>query len=433
MFTIRTRAQNCFALSVALALLAFTTNTTLAQNARVQIIHNAADPAAAAVDIYINGALALDDFAFRAATPYLDLPAEVALSVAVAPGNSTGVGEALATFDLTLEEGETYVVVANGVLDPTAFAANPNGRSTGFTLWVKTGVRESIKNAGSVGYIIGHGATDAPAVDVRIRELGRRAAAARNAAYGDITNRSSIPARAYTLDVALAGPNTVVASYEVDLNGLGGNTAVVLTSGFLDPSANQNGTGFALIAALPDGTVVELPQEGSRTTGFTLWVKTGVRESIKNAGSVGYIIGHGATDAPAVDVRIRELGRRAAAARNAAYGDITNRSSIPARAYTLDVALAGVLLRTVCSIQRRLRPTRMGGRPALRCGLRRASASLSKTQAVWATSSATARPMRRRWTSASVSWAGALQRPAMPPTATSPIAAAFRPGHTRLM
>ena len=31
MFTIRTRAQNCFALSVALALLAFTTNTTLAQ------------------------------------------------------------------------------------------------------------------------------------------------------------------------------------------------------------------------------------------------------------------------------------------------------------------------------------------------------------------------------------------------------------------
>ena len=234
--------------------------------ARVQIIHNAADPAAAAVDVYVNGALALDDFAFRAATPYLDLPADVNLSVAVAPGTSSSVDDALATFDLVLEDGETYVVVANGVLDPSAFAANPDGRSTGFTLWVKQGVRESIRNRGGLGYIVGHGVTDAPAVDVRIRELGGRAEIASDAAYGDLTDHSVIPARSYTVDIAVAGTRTVVASYDVDLNGLGGNTAVVLASGFLTPVTNQNGAGFALIAVLPDGTVVELPQEGSIPT-----------------------------------------------------------------------------------------------------------------------------------------------------------------------
>ena len=234
--------------------------------ARVQIVHNAADPAAATVDIYVNDALALDDFAFRAATPFLDLPAGVTLSVGVAPGNSTSSADALATFDLVLEDGETYAVIANGVLDPMAFAANPDGRSTGFNLWIKQGVRESIRSGGLLGYIVAHGVSDAPAVDVRLRELMGRAELASDAAYGDITDHSTIPTNAYTVDIAVAGSKTVVASYEADLRGLGGATAILLASGFLDPAANQDGAGFAILAVLADGTVVQLPQEGSTET-----------------------------------------------------------------------------------------------------------------------------------------------------------------------
>ena len=83
-----------------------------APQARLQVIHNAADPAASQVDIYLNGSILLDDFAFRAATPFVDVPAEVQLSIGVAPASSTGPQDIIATFTPTLDAGKTYVAVA---------------------------------------------------------------------------------------------------------------------------------------------------------------------------------------------------------------------------------------------------------------------------------------------------------------------------------
>ena len=108
--------------------------------ARVQVIHNAADPAAASVDIYLmegtNELLKLDDFAFRAATPFVDAPAGVDLSVIIAAPTSTANNDGvIATIPIgQLADMGKYVVFANGVLDPTQFAANPEARGTGFEL-----------------------------------------------------------------------------------------------------------------------------------------------------------------------------------------------------------------------------------------------------------------------------------------------------------
>ncbi|MBD3377735.1 DUF4397 domain-containing protein, partial [candidate division KSB1 bacterium] len=154
-------------------------------NARVQIIHNAADPAVASVDIYVNGDLFLDDFGFQKATPFVDVPANTELSIAIAPGNSASVDDALATFPVTLDADETYTVIANGVLDPGAFADNPDGKSTGFQLFVKTGSKEMADNDDEVEFFVLHGATDAPAVDVKARDV---ATLVDGAAYGDMTD-----------------------------------------------------------------------------------------------------------------------------------------------------------------------------------------------------------------------------------------------------
>ncbi|MBU0984573.1 MAG: DUF4397 domain-containing protein [candidate division Zixibacteria bacterium] len=234
------------------------------QFARLQVIHNAADPAAEVVDIYVNGGLLIPDFAFRAATPFVTVPAGVELNIAVAPGNSVSVADALATFPVTLAANKKYIAVANGVV-ATGFAANPDGRDIGFTLWATDNGREAGKNGSDmVDLLAVHGATDAPTVDVVARGVD---ILIDDAAYGDFQGYISVPAGSYTLDVTPGDDNsTVVASYVADLSGLGGGAAVVFASGFLDPSTNNDGPAFGLYAALPDGTVIGLPTADARQT-----------------------------------------------------------------------------------------------------------------------------------------------------------------------
>ena len=86
--------------------------------ARLQVIHNAADPIANEVDVYLNGTLALNDFAFRTATPFIDVPAGVDINIGVAPGNSGSVNDTLKNFVVNFASGGTYIAIANGVVDP---------------------------------------------------------------------------------------------------------------------------------------------------------------------------------------------------------------------------------------------------------------------------------------------------------------------------
>jgi hypothetical protein len=226
------------------------------QLSRLQVIHNAADVAAGNVDIYLNGDLLLNDFSFRTATPFIDAPANVDLNIGIAPGNSTSVDDTLANFTANLANGGSYVVIANGVLDPNSYASNPDGRNTAFTLLVKDMARES--GIGSdVDFFVIHGATDAPTVDVIARGV---ATLVDDAAYSDITGYISVPPANYTLDLTLADGTTLVQSYAADLRTLGGGSAVVFASGFLDPSTNQNGEAFGLFFALADGTIGQFPE-----------------------------------------------------------------------------------------------------------------------------------------------------------------------------
>lgn len=208
--------------------------------ARVQVIHNAPSPI---VDVYANGALLLDDFEFRTATPFIFLPAETPIDIAVAPGNSTSVADAIATFDnITFENGGTYVVTAGGIV---------GNMDTPFTLQVNDMGREVANDGTKIELAVLHGAPNAPAVDVDAQGVGNLIT---NLAYGDYTSYLAVDPAEYLLDVRANGSTDVVATFRADLNGLAGNALTVFASGLLggDPA-------FGLFAALADGTVVELP------------------------------------------------------------------------------------------------------------------------------------------------------------------------------
>lgn len=234
----------------------------IAQNAEVQIIHNCADPAADSVDIYVGATLAFDNFAFRNATAFLSLPTGAPLQVGIAPKTSSSVTDTLVSYSLSLTPGERYIAMATGVLSPGSFAANPDGRSTGFQLRIFSGIRSASSGSTDVDFAVMHGSTDAPTVDVV--PMGSASVLVDNAAYGDITSYLTVPAASYTLNITPGSDNSqIVASYVADLSTLGGGAAVVFASGFLNPSINQSGAAFGVFAALPNGTVIELPANTS--------------------------------------------------------------------------------------------------------------------------------------------------------------------------
>ena len=223
----------------------------------VQIVHNAPDPAAAVVDVYVDGALALDDFAFQTATPFLSLPTDV--EVAVAPGASTSAADAVFTGTYQLAEGESYQLVAQGVLDPSMFAANPDGLSTAFTLAVNAFVGDAPgtpDDASDVEVTFFHGTPDAPAVDVRTGNVAQ-AVIFNDVPYGDfVFDYQPLPAAATELEVTSADATVSFGTATADLSGLAGQFVTAMASGFADPAANQGGAPLSLLLVLADGTTL---------------------------------------------------------------------------------------------------------------------------------------------------------------------------------
>lgn len=237
-------------------------------SARVQVIHNSADAAASEVDVYLDGVLTLDNFTFRTASPFIDVPAGTPISVAVAPSNSTSVGDAIATFPYTLTEDETYVLVADGIVSPTGYTPS-SATTAGFDIKVYGMGREASSASGNTDLLVHHGSTDAPTVDVN--EESGPSILVNDISYGEFDPNGylELPTADYTINISTADGVTVVASYDAPLATLNLNdaAAVVVASGFLDPSVNSNGPAFGLWVALPSGgALVELPPGGSTPT-----------------------------------------------------------------------------------------------------------------------------------------------------------------------
>ncbi|KAF0201540.1 MAG: hypothetical protein FD170_2546, partial [Bacteroidetes bacterium] len=224
--------------------------------ARVQVIHNSADAAASEVDVWLNDGLLIDNFAFRTASPFIDAPAGVDFDVVIQPANSTDTTNALARFTYNLTDGETYVLVANGIVVPDGY--NP---ATPFDIYVYPMGRETAMNPANTDLLVFHGSTDAPVVDVV--EVGVGAGTiVDDLAYSAFAGYLELPTLDFSLQIRDQTGTTTVAQFDAPLAtlNLDGVAAVVVASGFLDPANNNNGPAFGLYVALPaGGDLVALP------------------------------------------------------------------------------------------------------------------------------------------------------------------------------
>lgn len=229
--------------------------------ARAQIVHNAGDPAARVVDVYVDGERMLDDFEYRSATPFLDLDSGVR-DIAVAPGNSQSVADAIATFTEVVPTNSSLTILANGVLSPGDFQGNPDGGDIGFDLDIAAGAREAPNSGdGDVEIRAAHGVTDAPTVDV-VANGETNSPFVDDASYPAITGYIGAPADQLTLEVTPGNDNsTALYTYEVNLGPFADTPLTVLASGFNTTGGNDSASPlapFTLLAVAPDGSVINL-------------------------------------------------------------------------------------------------------------------------------------------------------------------------------
>jgi len=206
----------------------------IAQTADVQIVHNSPYPT---VDIYVDGAVALESVPYRASTGLVQLP--INTEVGIAPAG----GEVIATFPFELSSYGSYVVVASGIV---------GDESHPFDLLAST-LDQEAADENSFALKVMHGVTDAPAVDI----YADGNLLVENLSYGDFQGYLQVPVGDYTLDITAHGSSEAVASFSAPLSTFGGLSGVVYASGFLSPT--ETDSAFTLMLTTPSGYIVELP------------------------------------------------------------------------------------------------------------------------------------------------------------------------------
>ena len=164
-----------------------------APSARVRVIH--ASPDAPAVDIYVDGAVALDGIPFQSATDYVALPAGQRIFQVFVAGTQTKVAEV----NVSLSAGSSFTVIATGFAAPD--------KSPGLRLLL---LQDALPNAMNSAYLrVVHGAPSAPAVDVYVgapfQTLRNRTAALSNVPFG--VNSNYLPVAADTGLMARVTPS----------------------------------------------------------------------------------------------------------------------------------------------------------------------------------------------------------------------------------
>lgn len=253
--------------------------TSTITSTRVQAIHNCADLGAAQVDVWFRSAttgnsdiLLIDNFAFRTASPYIDVPAGQTVTLSVAAPNSTSAASALASFTYNLSSANKYQLVASGIVSPAGYS--PSSSTAPFTLAAYASARERAQVNSNTDVLVFHGATDAPVVAITATGNGTLIPSIAYPSFnsaGYLSLPSNTSAGDYTVHVTNSAGSATVASYLAPLNtlSLAGNAITVLASGFLDPMNNSNGPAFGLWVALPaGGNLVQLPLYSSGTTGL---------------------------------------------------------------------------------------------------------------------------------------------------------------------
>lgn len=198
--------------------------------AKVRVVH--ASPDAPAVDIYVDGAVAVQGLEFGAATGYVDLPAG-AHTFEVRPAGAAADSAAVITADATVDANSWYTIAAVGLLAniaPQIYVDNVTAPEAG-----KAHVR------------VIHASPDAPAVDVAV--TGGPVLFS-NLAFPNAAEYLPVDAGTYDLEVRPAGTTDVALA----VPGVGLEAGTVYTVVAIGQLADSSLAVLPLVDATFDAT-----------------------------------------------------------------------------------------------------------------------------------------------------------------------------------
>ena len=167
--------------------------TTPIANARVRVLH--ASPDAPAVDVLVDGEVALSNVTFTQASGYLDVPAGARNFKVRASGTTTVVIDVTPT----LAADTDYTVIASGLL-------------ASLQPWLLTD-DNAAPAAGNVKVRLAHGAPSAPLVDIFVTAPGASLAGATpnltDVPFGVASGYLEVPAGSYQVRICPANTTTV--------------------------------------------------------------------------------------------------------------------------------------------------------------------------------------------------------------------------------
>ena len=230
-----------------------------ASTSLIQIVHSALGEDTDVVDVYLDGGLAVDDLAFRTATPFVLIPAARNVDIAITENDAASADDAFFTLSATLDGAPSYYAIASGVRD--------GEEGSEFDLRLYDNARRFSTTPGTVDVAFFHGTPDAPVIDVRTQGVAQ-AILFNDVAFGEYGDEIYQPTSAAMLGLEVSDMGgTPLAMFDVDFSGLADESVLVVASGYFNPEDGE--PGFVLLTIETDGKAetFAVPQEGGPEAG----------------------------------------------------------------------------------------------------------------------------------------------------------------------
>jgi hypothetical protein len=245
----------------------------------IQIVHNSADTSLDTIDVYFNRGdpnryyyFEDSNFVSHAATGLIQWPVDSPLTVGINYKHSDGdpSNDSILSVNYNVDSFATfppdlhYALILSGLRDG-GYAANPNGLSTSLNIKIVP-IDTVAPDTAYVSLRFFQGATDLGPINIVYRNGG--GVFPNTFEYGNSTiNNDSIHHNAYEFQVRSPDTSINYGTFSANLSNYGGNSILILGSGFANPGVNDSGAAFGLYGLLNNGAVITFPKE---TAGFQI-------------------------------------------------------------------------------------------------------------------------------------------------------------------